>query len=332
MKRWGCLAVCILFLCFLLTPDGCAAAETAENRVCDASGDWAVTCDAMPGKAVLCRGTVEFAASPGYALRCRVSPGLALLEVLDLRMDGTRVNASLYTIVTSYQEPGYAFSAYLSEGAAVSAHGRLEITYTVYAKEDARDLETVSLEVTDELSRTVSGTPAVIRSHCLDVYRGVALPENAGQINPVEGVCLSLYTDQALRERVGFRQRGADVYVACSGECCGHTRHAYVMRTSSTGRIRLEGLPEGRYYISETRPAEGLEERLEPVEVEITGSGEVISDGEISPSGQASMIHRPMGSSGQTRRENPLLVFYRAGSRVLAVSLTLLVAGRRYYL
>lgn len=303
----------------------------AENRVLDSAGEWVPVMEAMPGETILCRGTFRIRRNGPCILRGLLTSGLTFGTVVELRLGDEAVNASYYTIVTAYQEPGCAFSVHLAEEVAPDG-GEITLSYTVYLNDASAGEagETVSLTLTDDKGRLMAGSPAAIVSHGLTVYRGVLLPETDGQTNPVFGACLSLYRDAGLRERVAFREKGEDVYLACAGEACGHTRHAYVVRTPTNGRLRLEGLPAGVYYLAETRPPEGLRDSAAPIEVTVEETGEILAGGMECPEGVVPLIHTPF-TDIDSRTPDPL-AFYRIGSRILAVALSLLVAGRRYYL
>jgi len=325
------LAICLLLLTVLWPTPARAAGGDVENRVLTADGEWAPVRDAMPGETLFCRSAVTLRRGGAYTLRGLLSPGLSFGAVTELRLDGETVNASYYTISTAYQEPGCAFTVHLAEGFAPDSGGELTLLYTLQLNDSAAGEagDAASLTVTDARSRLQSGEAALIVSRGLTVYRGVLLPENNGASNPVFGACLSLYRDAARKDRVAFREREEDVYLACAGEACAHTRHAYVVRTPTNGRLRLEGLPAGTYYLAETRPPEGMTESAEPVEVTISTDGEILAGGVECPEGVVPLLHTPADVT-EGRAPDPL-AFYRIGSRVLALALSLLVAGRRYY-
>lgn len=323
MKQWV-FFLAALVLGFLLLPSASAAA----NQILTPEETWETERDIMPGEWLLCRSSISMPAGQGRVVKARASDGISLGSFRTLRLEGEEVNAALYTVVTARQERGCLFSVHISDR---MQGGQLEIWYVVSVGGDTRGSESLFLELSTGDGDSLSAIPAVLHSRELTVFRGEAVSGPGDMGHPVSGACLSLYLDRELTHRVLFRETGENEYMACRGESCAHARHVPVFKTPSSGRIRLQGLPAGTYYLSETRPAEGQREKLPPLEIVIDGEGIIFAGGVECPDSTAALLHE---SAEEHRQEKgwTLLRLYKLGSRALAVLLTAAVALRRYYL
>ena len=316
MKKGVILA---LFLLYILYPGIPARASNASDLAFTAAGAWADERDVMAGEKVLCRSYVT-AREGGDVFYGILSRGLTFERVTAVFRDGERVNAALYTVVTRRQEREAAFTVHISAPAAGEC---LVIEYEIRVNDDAETENRFTLVREGD----APGEGGCLRLNRLGIFRGVQVPES-GQINPVAGSCLCLTRDRAGLDRVAFRQRGEDMYLACTAEDCGHARHIYVMKTPRNGLIALEGVPQGIYYLRETRPADGEDASPEPREITVTSDGRIFCDGAEQPDSVASLLHR--GEYGGASRGFSLLEFYRRGIRVMTVILCVLVGSRRY--
>ncbi len=316
MKKTVLLAI---FLIVSLFSGMSAEADSSNDLAQTADRSWARERDVMPGERVLCRSAVT-ARESGDVFYGILTEGLAFERVTQVLRGGERVNAALYTVVIKRQGRDAAFTLHIS---AAAAGAPLVIEYELRVN-DAAEAESRFTLVREGDN---PGEGGCLRLNRLTLFRGVQVPES-GQVNPVAGSCLCLSRDRAGLDRVAFRQRGEDMYLACTAEECGHARHLFVMKTPRNGLITLEGVPQGTYYLRETRPADGEEASPEPREITVTADGRIFCDGAEQPDGVASLLHRGK-TSGASRRFS-LLEFYRRGIRVMTVILCVLVGSRRY--
>ena len=316
MKKTVLLALFLIVSLFSGIP---AEADNSNDLVQTADQSWATWRDVMPGERVLCRSAVS-ARKDGDVFCGVLTRGLTFERVIQVLRDGERVNAALYTVVTERQEQAAAFTLHIS---AAAAGAPLIVEYELFVN-DAAERENRFTLVREGDSPSDGGA---LRLNRLTLFRGVQVPES-GQVNPVAGSCLCLCRDKAGLDRIAFRQRGENMYLACAAEDCGHARHLFVMKTPRNGLITLEGVPQGTYYLRETRPADGEEASPEPREITVTEDGRIFCDGTEQLNGMASLLHRGK-TSGVSHRFN-LLEFYRRGIRVMTVILCVLVGSRRY--
>lgn len=319
MKRMiACLAVLVML--------GFGRNVLAAGAECEAqtpSGSWSGVRDAMAGEQILCRSTLTMPAEGEGVYACRLSRGLSFVSVTQVLRDGEAINAAFYTVVTARQEET-AFTLYISPLAAPPGE-RLTAEFILSVNDSAERENRFSLAPVGE-----SGQSGCIRCFSLTALRASILPET-GQQYPVSGACLCLSRDRLGQDRLAFRQRGEDSYLACTADDCPHARHLYVLKTPRNGRVYLEGLSAGTYYLCETRPAEGLNVTAESVELVLTPEGKLWADGVLCPDSVAVMRHNGTQTNAE-ERSYTLMDFYRRGSELLAMGLLALLAARRYYI
>ena len=170
---------------------------------------------------------------------------------------------------------------------------------------------------------------AVITSCGFDLYRGVAVQGAEKQSNPLPGTCYCLYRDRELRERVAFIAGENGKFTVCAADCCGHTRHAYLLRTGENGTLHIQGLSQGRYYLLESRTPEGHGSLADGTEITVGEEGEIVAGGVPLTDGRLALVERLAGNEEKVAEKDPL-AFYVYGSRVLSVLLTAMVAGRKF--
>ena len=305
--------------------------EEVENRVYSADGDWEMSRDIMPGEKLRCLARAEVTGGREYVLRCHISDGLCFDSLAALRCGDVPVNASYYTLVTGRLQPDCAFEIHLSESFAPPGDNTLTVEYTLRRNDGTdTDPEWLSVTVEDDRGQILSGERAEAGSFSLCLYRAVAVPDGEKQGNPLSGACFSLYRDSAMQNRVAFREQGGSVYQACRGGECGHTRHAYILRTGGNGRLDLRGLTAGTYYLRETRPPQGYSSTAEAMEIRVTETGEIVAGGELLSDGVVRLVEQR--GAPETEKKPALLEFYEKGCRVMAAALTILVLSRQFLL
>lgn len=313
-----CAALFAILLWSIMTAKPALAAQPTDF-VQTAALTWATERDGMSGERMLCRSEVT-AEEGGDSFSCFLSDGLTFDRVTAVFRNGEPVNAAMYTVVTERQRNGAAFTLHVC---AEAAGAPLVVEYILRVNDAAGAENWFSLVREGEEPKR----GGCLRLFSLRIFRGVFVSES-GQLHPVSGSCLCLTRDRSGHDRVAFRQRDEDTYLACTAVECGHARHLYVMKTPRNGIIRLEGVPQGTYYLRETRPSDGTVEAAEPREITITAEGEIFCDGTEQPDGMASMIHSD--HSAAEKKRFSLLAFYRGGIRLLTVLLCILIGSRRY--
>ncbi|MBR6208118.1 MAG: hypothetical protein IKQ69_03890 [Oscillospiraceae bacterium] len=313
--------ICVLVILGIGSP---ARADAAgKNQVQSVDGSWSESRSAMTGESVLCRAELTMPASGEGVYTGRLSRGLSFIAVTAVERGEERLNAAYYTVLTARQGEA-AFTIHISP-LAVSPGERMTVEYILMLNDGAEEENHFSLA-----SDGAEASKGCIRCFTLTGLRAVILPET-GQPKPLSGACLCLSYDPAGRDRVAFRMKSEDRYMACSAEECSHSRHLYVIKTPLSGRVYLEGLSAGTYYLCETRPADGMGERAKSVELLLTPEGELWTDGVRCPD-RTAMLTNSAGPERQEEHVFSLTEFYRRGSEALSVALLALIAARRYYL
>ena len=326
-----CLLLLALFGC-AVAPEARCASPAMENMVWTAQGKWASSRSVMPWDTVLLRGTAELHDTGQHTIRCHLTEGIRFETVTAVKCGGEDVNASLYTVVAAPLGEDCAFAIHLSSGVGENGD-RLEIQYTAFFDDRAADEASCHfyLSISGADGHTAAGESGELFLYSVGIYRGIQLPEAPGKTNPISGACFCLYYDPELQNRVAFTVHARDEYLACGGEECPHTRHTYVLRTPENGTVRLYGLPEGSYYLQETRPPDGMTAAAEVREIIVTEEGRVFSSGMECDNGIVPVVFHPALEVKTTARCT-LLDIYKMGSRILATALAVLLATRRYYL
>ncbi len=301
--------------------------NASENLIADREGAWAASRSAMPGEPLRCRAAFQVEGGREYTARGRFSPGVSFGAVTALRRNGVPVNASVYTLLTGQSAEGAAFEVLFSSRFSDSGATLLEIEYTVALNDKASDTNSCGVVLTGG-GETMCGPEAKIDYYGFSVYRAVAIPDKEKQSNPLQGACYCLYTDARQEHRVAFTDLGGGVYLACGQQTCGHSRHAFLLRTESTGRVVLRGLPQGTYWLSETRTPQGYTRAADGLEIVVTETGRTYAGGVPLTDDTLRLIEQPAPQAGKTVKD-PAMRFYETGCKILSMLLTCMFLARR---
>jgi len=306
-----------------------AASEggAAVNAVRKNGGEWSDVCSATPGETVECRCEARLEGGREYTLRSRMSRGVEFCGLTTLRVNGSDVNSAFYTLLPR----AGTFELHLAARFSSAARALVELEYTVRLNGYAvsrPEVNTCAVEILAGDDLLPSGESAGIETWALSVFRGVAVSESGRQANPLPGACFSLYRDAGMSGRVAFADKGGHTYLACTGEECGHGRHAFLLRIPEDGTVRLEGLGAGTYYLQEERTPQGYRAMASALEIVISPEGEITAGGVPARDGVMELIE-PAPTSAAEKKEPDPLAFYTNGCRIFAAGLAVMLLERR---
>ena len=327
MEKKGAFVFILLLLSALGSVPVRAESSSGVQLVETADHIWAADRDATPGEKLRCRALLTLKGGREYVIRSAFSPGVEFVELTALRCGGRAVNASAYTLLTGRFIPAGSFELRLSSRFCAEETADMEIEYAVSLTEAAGERSTCALTVGG--GAEVETAPAEIHSHGFLLYRGVRIPEGGKQSNPLPGTCYCLYRDRELTDRAAFVAGSDGTYTVCAASCCGHKRHAYLLRTGENGTLRICGLEQGTYYLLESRTPEGHASMARGTELAVSSDGEIFAGGVPLTGGRLSLVESPAGALPSGEEKDPL-AFYVLGSRVLSALLAAMLAAHRY--
>lgn len=328
MKR--CAAALAAGLLILLFPVCARASDDTAAAVQTRTGEWTDTRSAMPGEELRCRAALTLSTGESWTVRSVLPAGMEFRSLTAVSAGGESVNASYYTLVTGARSPGSAFTLHLAPRFAREERVRLTVEWTARLGDGCAagtEGNGFSLEAESESGAAVSGSAAAVYTYGFSVFRGVGFADAAVPDHPLASACFRLYYDAAMREPVAFRERGG-AYLACTGKDCAHSRHTYILRTAESGRVRIEGLAAGTYYLQESRPPSGYERSADALRVTVSETGAAGTDGAVLSGDTLLLLERAQ----EAPSENGALAFYRRGCGVMVALFTTVLCGKRRYL
>lgn len=273
-----------------------------------------------------------------------LSAGLTYTNNVKVTIDGT-VKTTDFTVSHEYGKLTVSCNDVLALGAKESS--KIVVTYTAVLNENAvigteGNPNTVYLTYSNDPnwdgtgdSEPTGDTP----EKEVKVYTWeIPVFKYTGTNTALAGAVFSLYTDEACTDAniVNLVSAGENVYKVCmltdgqhdSVEDVDHatTDHVTTITTPASGKIEIEGLEKGTYYLKEITAPAGYNLLKDAVKVEIGENGALKQNGtateEIAVENNAGATLPETGGVGTT-------IFYVLGAVLVLAAVVLLVTKRR---
>ena len=298
----------------------------------DSTGNYGEKNDADIGQTVNFKSTITAqAGAENYVFHDKMSAGLTYTGVTGITLNGTAVDASNYTVVTTGLTDGCTFEVRFTQAFCdtLKANDQIVISYTATLNENAviaGDGNPNTSKVSYGDSSNTKYTPdSQTKTYTWDVdvfkYTKVGETETA-----LAGATFTLSKNADGSNPIALVSEGNNVYrVAKTGE----TGTVTEITTDATGKFTIKGLDADTYYLTETAAPAGYNKLAGPVTIVIGENGVVNGTTEAPQGVDEVKVLNQSGAELPSTGGIGTTIFYILGGLLVAGAVVLLVTKRR---
>ena len=295
--------------------------------------------DADIGQTVNFKSTITAqAGAENYVFHDTMSAGLTYTAVTGITLNGTAVDASNYTVVTTGLTDGCTFEVRFTQAFCdtLKANDQIVVSYTAILNEKAviagagnPNESKLSYGVADSTTGEPSGTtpPSETTTYTWDMeVLKYANGDESKVLKDAQFVLLnSAKTKVAtvvsgkLTGWVNVPDAGADGTISWPENT--------VLTTDTNGKIEIDGLDADTYYLREVKAPAGYNKQKDDTQVVITGATTV--DGKLTYSTVTAKVNNQSGTELPSTGGMGTTIFYVLGSILVVGAAVLLVTRKR---
>ena len=306
----------------------------------DSTGNYGETNDADIGQTVNFKSTITAqAGAENYVFHDTMSAGLTYTGVTGITLNGTAVDASNYTVVTTGLTDGCTFEVRFMQAFCdtLKANDQIVISYTATLNENAviageGNPNTSKVSYGDS-SNTKYTPDSQTKTYTwdVDVFKytnkttGEGKDANTEEIG-LAGATFTLSKSADGTNPIALVSEGNNVYrVAKTGE----TGTVTEITTDATGKFTIKGLDADTYYLTETAAPAGYNKLAGPVTIVIGENGVVNGTTEAPQGVDEVKVLNQSGTELPSTGGIGTTIFYVLGGVLAVGAVALLIAKRR---
>ena len=298
----------------------------------DSTGNYGEKNDADIGQTVNFKSTITAqAGAENYVFHDTMSAGLTYTGVTEITLNGTAVDASNYTVVTTGLTDGCTFEVRFTQAFCdtLKANDQIVISYTATLNENAviageGNPNTSKVSYGDS-SNTKYTPDSQTKTYTWDVdvfkYTKVGETETA-----LAGATFTLSKNADGSNPIALVSEGNNVYrVAKTGE----TGTVTEITTDATGKFTIKGLDADTYYLTETAAPAGYNKLAGPVTIVIGENGVVNGTTEAPQGVNEVKVLNQSGTELPSTGGIGTTIFYVIGAALVIGAIVVLIAKKR---
>ena len=298
----------------------------------DSTNNYGDKNDADIGQTVNFKSTITAqAGAENYVFHDTMSAGLTYTGVTGITLNGTAVDASNYTVVTTGLTDGCTFEVRFTQAFCdtLKANDQIVISYTATLNENAviaGDGNPNTSKVSYGDSSNTKYTPdSQTKTYTWDVdvfkYTKVGETETA-----LAGATFTLSKNADGSNPIALVSEGNNVYrVAKTGE----TGTVTEITTDATGKFTIKGLDADTYYLTETQAPAGYNKLAGPVTIVIGENGVVNGTTEAPQGVDEVKVLNQSGAKLPSTGGIGTTIFYVIGAALVIGAIVVLIAKKR---
>ena len=298
----------------------------------DSTNNYGDKNDADIGQTVNFKSTITAqAGAENYVFHDKMSAGLTYTGVTGITLNGTAVDASNYTVVTTGLTDGCTFEVRFTQAFCdtLKANDQIVISYTATLNENAviaGDGNPNTSKVSYGDSSNTKYTPdSQTKTYTWDVdvfkYTMDGETETA-----LAGATFTLSKNADGSNPIALVSEGNNVYrVAKTGE----TGTVTEITTDATGKFTIKGLDADTYYLTETQAPAGYNKLAGPVTIVIGENGVVNGTTEATQGVDVVKVLNQSGTELPSTGGIGTTIFYVIGAALVIGAIVVLIAKKR---
>lgn len=298
----------------------------------DSTGNYGEKNDADIGQTVNFKSTITAqAGAENYIFHDTMSAGLTYTGVTGVTLNGTSVDASNYTVVSTGLTDGCTFEVRFTQAFCdtLKANDQIVISYMATLNEKA----VVAGEGNPNTSKVSYGDSSNTKytpdsqtktyTWDVDVFKYTMKGETE---TALAGATFTLSKNADGSNPIALVSEGNNVYrVAKTGE----TETITEITTDATGKFTIEGLDADTYYLTETKAPAGYNKLAGPVTIVIGENGVVNATTEAPQGVDEVKVLNQTGTELPSTGGIGTTVFYVAGGALVLIAAVLLITRKR---
>lgn len=298
----------------------------------DSTGTYGSRNDADIGQTVNFQSTIT--AQPGaenYVFHDTMAQGLTYTGVTGITLNGTKVDASSYSVVSTGLSDGCTFEVHFTQSFCdtLSANDKIVVSYTATLNKDAviagNGNDNLSYISYGDETDTKSTPPSHTKTYTWDVDILKFTMQDNEEV-PLAGAVFTLSKSSDGANPIALIAKGNNVYrVATAGETGTQTE----VTTDNTGKFTIEGLDSDTYYLTETKQPDGYTKLAGPVTIVIGNNGAVNATDTITQGVDVVKIENKAGTLLPSTGGMGTTVFYVFGALLAIGAMVMLVSKKR---
>lgn len=298
----------------------------------DSTGNYGEKNDADIGQTVNFKSTITAqAGAENYIFHDTMSAGLTYTGVTGVTLNGTSVDASNYTVVSTGLTDGCTFEVRFTQAFCdtLKANDQIVISYMATLNEKA----VVAGEGNPNTSKVSYGDSSNTKytpdsqtktyTWDVDVFKYTMKGETE---TALAGATFTLSKNADGSNPIALVSEGNNVYrVAKTGE----TETITEITTDATGKFTIEGLDADTYYLTETKAPDGYNKLAGPVIIVIGENGVVNATTEAPQGVDEVKVLNQTGTELPSTGGIGTTVFYVAGGALVLIAAVLLITRKR---
>ena len=300
---------------------------------------WGTTNDADIGQIVNFKSTITAqAGAQNYVFHDKMSEGLTYKEVTGITLNGTAVDASNYSVVTSGLTDDCTFEVRFTQAFCdtLAANDKIVISYTATLNEKAKvglegnqNESKLSYGVKDSTTGEPSGTtpPSETKTYTwdLDVLK-YANGDESKVLKDAQFALLNNAKDK-VATIVGGKVTGWVAVPTAAADGTITWPDNTVLTTGENGKIEIDGLDEDTYYLREVKAPAGYNKLASDVEIVVTGATTV--DGKLTYTTVVAKVNNQSGAELPSTGGIGTTIFYVIGGVLVIGAAAMLIAKRK---
>lgn len=298
----------------------------------DSTGNYGEKNDADIGQTVNFKSTITAqAGAENYVFHDTMSAGLTYTGVTGITLNGTAVDASNYTVVTTGLTDGCTFEVRFTQAFCdtLKANDQIVISYTATLNENAviageGNPNTSKVSYGDS-SNTKYTPDSQTKTYTwdVDVFKYTM---NGETEKALAGATFTLSKNSDGSNPIALVSEGNNVYrVAKTGE----TGTVTEITTDTTGKFTIKGLDADTYYLTETAAPAGYNKLAGPVTIVIGENGVVNGTTEAPQGVDEVKVLNQSGTELPSTGGMGTTIFYVVGSILVLAAVVLLITKKR---
>lgn len=298
----------------------------------DSTGNYGEKNDADIGQTVNFKSTITAqAGAENYIFHDTMSAGLTYTGVTGVTLNGTSVDASNYTVVSTGLTDGCTFEVRFTQAFCdtLKANDQIVISYMATLNEKA----VVAGEGNPNTSKVSYGDSSNTKytpdsqtktyTWDVDVFKYTMKGETE---TALAGATFTLSKNADGSNPIALVSEGNNVYrVAKTGE----TETITEITTDATGKLTIKGLDADTYYLTETKAPAGYNKLAGPVTIVIGENGVVNATTEAPQGVDEVKVLNQTGTELPSTGGIGTTVFYVAGGALVLIAAVLLITRKR---
>lgn len=298
----------------------------------DSTGNYGEKNDADIGQTVNFKSTITAqAGAENYVFHDTMSAGLTYTDVTGVTLNGTAVDASNYTVVSTGLTDGCTFEVRFTQTFCdtLKANDQIVISYRATLNEKA----VVAGEGNPNTSKVSYGDSSNTKytpdsqtktyTWDVDVFKYTMKGETE---TALAGATFTLSKNADGSNPIALVSEGNNVYrVAKTDETATITE----ITTDATGKLTIKGLDADTYYLTETKAPNGYNKLAGPVTIVIGENGVVNATTEAPQGVDEVKVLNQTGTQLPSTGGIGTTVFYVAGGALVLIAAVLLITRKR---